>query len=113
MARDGLKLVGKDLDGYRRTLFGAGADVREGKSGISREDAVRVLEKERGRLPLAVVLRCRVRYFSDGIVLGSTSFVEEHLSQEDGIRAKGARELRGADWGDLAVGTGLRNRLFS
>ena len=34
----------------------------------------------KGRLPLATVLRCRVRYFSDGAVLGSRAFVEKQLA---------------------------------
>ena len=78
-----------------------------------REDAVRVLESEKGKLPLAVVLKCRVRYFRDGMIIGSQSFVEEHLAADEvGSRAKKARPMRGANWGGLAIGAGLRSRLF-
>ena len=43
------------------------------------EEWLRVLE-EGGELPVAAALRCRVRYFADGAVLGSKEFVREHLS---------------------------------
>jgi hypothetical protein len=33
-----------------------------------------------GRLPLADVLRCRIRFFTEGAVLGSKAFVESHLA---------------------------------
>jgi putative transposase len=36
--------------------------------------------KTKGELPLTAVLRCRVRYFSDGAVLGSRAFVQKHLN---------------------------------
>ncbi|MGE9291504.1 MAG: transposase, partial [Puniceicoccales bacterium] len=113
LARAGLAVVGKDLEGYRQTLYGSGAAERLGKVSISRKEALRVLEKEKGRLPLWVLLRCRIRYFSDGRVLGSDEFVREYLKAEPpGIREKVPHAMRGADWKGLAVGTGLRKGLF-
>jgi REP element-mobilizing transposase RayT len=114
LAREGLSGIDHDLAGYRQTLYGAGAGSKEEKTSISREEAVRVLEKEKGKLPLATVLRCRVRYFTDGMVLGSPEFVEEQSNGLDcgGKRARRPHAMRGADWGGLAVGTGLRARLF-
>ncbi|MBC2601935.1 transposase [Puniceicoccus vermicola] len=114
MARVGLSVVDKDLAVYRQTLYGAGAGEKDEKKSISREEAVRVLEEEKGKLPLSVVLRCRVRYFTDGMVLGSAAFVEEHVQTESsgGKRPKRAHAMSGADWGGLAVGTGLRKGLF-
>ena len=50
------------------TLFGTGSGAREGDRRIPREEAVRVIEKEWGKLPLAALLRCRVRYFTDGLI---------------------------------------------
>ena len=63
---------------YRHWLFGTATEARE--SGASIDAAL--LEKviaEGGRLPLSTVLRCRIRYFTDGAVLGSKAFVESHL----------------------------------
>ncbi|HTZ20184.1 MAG TPA: transposase [Opitutaceae bacterium] len=63
---------------YRHWLFGTATEARESGAAI---DAA-ILEKvitEGGKLPLSTVLRCRIRYFTDGAVLGSTAFVEAHL----------------------------------
>tara|TARA_R100000027_G_scaffold67681_2_gene67713 strand:- start:11369 stop:12247 length:879 start_codon:yes stop_codon:yes gene_type:complete len=113
LARDGLAAVDRDLAGYRQTLYGSGSAEKLEKRSISREEALRVLEKEKGKLPLAVVLRCRVRYFSDGMILGSEEFVRECLGESPpGKRERLAHVMRGADWKGLRVGTGLRKGLF-
>jgi hypothetical protein len=56
-------------------------------------------EDEGGDLPYAKALRCRIRYFTDGVVIGSRSFVNEAFEQgreRFGPRRKdGARRLRG------------------
>ena len=101
---------------YRQGLFGAGTATREDKHAITYEDFQRVL-REGGKLPLADVLRCRVRYFSDGAVLGSQAFVATHLAryrQRTGRRERAApRQLPPVtDWGDLATLRGLRRNAF-
>jgi len=63
--------------GYRQILFGTGVDSPDRGRAIRREEFRKVL-KEGGRLPLTVVLRCRVRYFTDGGILGSKAFVARH-----------------------------------
>jgi putative transposase len=59
---------------YRRLLFGVGAAARSEHAAISLEDYQRV-QSEGGQLPLPTLLRCRVRYFSDGAVLGSRTYI--------------------------------------
>ncbi|MET3872845.1 hypothetical protein J3R74_002715 [Puniceicoccus vermicola] len=116
LARSGLSLVDKDLAGYRQTLYGAGSGEKSEKHSITREEAVRVLTKEKGKLPLSVVLRCRVRYFTDGKILGSPEFVEARSqSDPEGNKVLPRRPypMKGADWGNLSVGNGLRKKLFS
>jgi len=66
------------LQTYRQMLFGKGGVSVDGKTAVPRELAVKVLEKESGRLPAASLLRCRVRYFSEGAILGSAEFVRSH-----------------------------------
>ena len=39
----------------------------------------------RGRLPLNEILRCRVRYFTDGVILGSRVFVEDQFRKHRGL----------------------------
>ncbi|MCC7373636.1 MAG: hypothetical protein IT581_03200, partial [Verrucomicrobiales bacterium] len=72
-----------------------------------------------GRLPLGAYLRCRVRYFMDGAVLGGKEFVEKmfqfHRSRFGSKRQNGARRLRGVE--DLKEGRlfclrDLRIKLF-
>jgi len=104
-ARDGLRLLDRDLAGYRETLFGAGSAVKEGKESISRAEALAVL-KAKGKLPLRVLLRCRVRYLTEGKVLGSPEFVAEQLAREKAVRKKPGlpKPMTGADWDGLTVG---------
>lgn len=91
---------------YRVLLFTTGSEEREKGGFISQEDLQKVLQ-EGGKLALATVLRCRVRYFSRGAVLGSTAFVEkqlERLRQRMPCPRTRCRPLPGVtDWGELAV----------
>ena len=105
------------LSQYRMMLFGKGTGVVAGKDGIDRKAAVRVLEVEHGELSQVAVLRCRVRYFTDGAILGSREFVLSHL--EDWQRAGKFKlppkvlNMKGSDWGGLAVIHRLRRSVFS
>ena len=70
-----------------------------------------------GRLSLAEALRCRVRYFTDGVVLGSQGFVDEFFegqrAQFGGSRNSGGRRMKGADWGGLRVLRDLKDRVIA
>ena len=103
---------------YRVLLFGRGealaggtrsdGETVEAKPGFSRQQIEEEIKK-RGRLPAWKVLRCRVRYFSDGAVLGSRTFVDGFFQRNRsrfGVNRKsGARRLR------MAIGevTSLRD----
>ena len=80
--------VGRDGREIQKTL----------RKGISKEAAQREQEKE-GEIPFGKMLRCRVRYFTDGAVIGSRGFVNEAfaISRErfGSKRKTGARRLRG------------------
>jgi len=39
-----------------------------------------VVDQQNGELSLPERLRCRIRYFTDGVILGSQAFVESHFS---------------------------------
>jgi hypothetical protein len=102
---------------YRSLIFGKGASpwTCRGKL-IDRETAERVLNEEKGELPLSVVMRCRVRYFTDGAVLGSAEFVRRYAKQWQVARGRrhavGVHPARGGPWGDLAVVNALRRAVF-
>ncbi len=99
---------------YREVLFATGVGGREEAAQLPVTELQRVVE-ERGQLPLATVLRCRLRYFIDGAVLGSRAFVELQLAK---CRQKTCRRTHTGprvlpawtEWGDLATLRGLRRR---
>jgi putative transposase len=68
------------------------------RSRIPREKALEVL-RSGGRLSQADYLRCRVRYFTDGAIIGSREFVEgvfqEARDQFSASRKTAARLMRG------------------
>jgi len=118
--RDSWKKVGS---AYRLVLFGVGEERRGVdeagnalRAGFSRKQALKVW-KAGGRLSQADVLRCRVRYFTDGAILGSKSFVEgiftANRERYGSKRKTGARSMRGAEWGSLKVLRDLRKEIVS
>ncbi len=98
---------------YRRFLFERGIKVenRTGNGGFTEEEVRKVVE-ENGKLPLAEALRCRVRYFTDGVVLGSKAFVEEVFERtRDRFgekRKTGARAMKWGEWDGLCTIRDLR-----
>ncbi|MFO8027776.1 MAG: transposase [Opitutales bacterium] len=103
------------LQSHRELIFGKRA-AEAGLAEVSREKALKVLEKESALLPKATVLRCRVRYFTDGAILGSQEFVRGFVGawqMEKGRKyPPRVNPLRGADWQDLAIIQGLRKQVF-
>ncbi len=101
-------------EAYRQMLFSSGAVPRENKVSLSLEQLTEVVAAH-GRLPFSTILRCRLRYFIDGGVLGSQAFVEEHLAtyrRNTGKRSRTApRPLPDlTDWGELATLSGIRQK---
>lgn len=104
---------------YRRLLMGAGMEEREApvhsnpkgkpvkvvtRKGMNRDTAAKELarlskEKERD-LKISKLVRCRIRYFTDGAVIGSKDFVNgifrRHREWFGPKRKDGARRPRGA-----------------
>jgi len=100
------------LDQYRMMLFSDGEEVFTDKpetgevnqrvrKGFKRKQVKKVLGRG-GKLTFGEALRCRVRYFSDGMTVGSREFVDdlfkssrERFSEN---RKTGARPMRGVGW---------------
>ena len=73
---------------YRLYLMERGQAKVRGKTGsLTRELRLETLERE-GHLPLSELLRLRVRYFTDGMVLGSELFVEEVFERNRSVWRK-------------------------
>lgn len=109
--------VRRALAQYRKILFLMGTTTsREVQSRIRQQSVKKVLENN-GELPAPELLRLRVRYFTDGMVLGSKEFVDQvffanrHLFGRK--RKTGARKLRGLLGEEFAVIRDLRRDVFS
>jgi putative transposase len=114
-ARNGLRAIirGRSWSdshaAYRQTLFGSGAAPRTNAPAFSRAALEEVLAQG-GQLPLATVLRCRWRYFSDGAILGSEAFVTRQRSRwATAFSTDPPPPLPGlADWSGLCTAHRLR-----
>ncbi len=105
-------------DHYRMMLFADGEEVfidechlnKKGpaagshshvRKGFKRKDVEKVLAKG-GKLSVGEALRCKVRYFSDGMTFGSRDFVNnvfKDARERFGEKRKsGARPLKGVGW---------------
>lgn len=91
---------------YRKWLYLQGeehpmgiASCKAHRRGFSRNEVNAVLEQD-GQLSKSQLLRCRVRYFSDGVVLGSKTFANNLFERNRdwfGTKRKhGARPIRQA-----------------
>jgi REP element-mobilizing transposase RayT len=96
---------------YRKLLYGAGEKERRDqetgkiiKHGLDRKSVKKVL-KAGGKLTAPQYLRCRARYFSDGFVIGTRTFVNHYFDRNRGLfgpkRKDGARKIRGANLPDF------------
>ena len=109
IAREGLVRVMQSPDGkmanwerlekhYRHLLYQRGVkDPERARGGIDAERVKEVLSNG-GQLSMREALHCRVRYFSDGMILGSRVFVNEtfhrYRSNFGVKRQTGARSMR-------------------
>ena len=111
----GAKRSGLALQAHRMLIFGKHASGA-GLSYLTRKRALKVLDREDGQLPKTAILRCRVRYFTDGAILGSAEFVRGFVDVwqvESGRKhPPKVNAMRGSDWGDLAVIRSLRRQVF-
>jgi len=126
-ARGGLQAIWADelggegtpgaLKCHRMLVFAQGSSpwTQHGKR-IAEAKALKVLNEQHGTLPKAAVLRCRVRYFTDGAILGSEDFVRGLAgwwqSKRKRIHPPAIRPMKGADWGGMAVVVPLRRQIF-
>ena len=130
LAREGLMAVMKEGDTedwasasarYRQLLYVSGeaqgiqAKGQPVKKGFSAEAVDAVIEKK-GKLPLNEILRSRIRYFTDGAIIGSRVFVEDafgrHRAHFSAKRETGAKPMRGGAFEDMCTARQLRVDLF-
>jgi putative transposase len=64
----------------RKYLFAHGSlQTKTKQPAFDLATAQTVVDEQNGQLSLPERLRCRIRYFTDGVILGSQSFVESHF----------------------------------
>ncbi len=97
---------------YRILLMKRGFVHVSGKKGVVNRGILLETLKKNGSLPRSEILRLRVRYFTDGLVLGSKLFVEEIFEQYRSHfgekRKSGARPPNGIAGGNFHVIRNLR-----
>ena len=93
------------------------SDVK-GRLGFTAEQVEQEIARN-GKLSQGEVLLHRIRYFTDGAIIGSASFVDDiferhrhKLASPKSQRSTGARKMRGADWGNLACLRDLRVKVI-
>jgi putative transposase len=64
---------------YRRLLYSSG-EATSVRKGFTREETTAV-EAQEGQLPAGVALRRRIRYLSEGVILGSRGFIDSWLDR--------------------------------
>ena len=112
MAMEGAaKNWGEAAPVYRRLIFATGVET-ESRHGISREKVAEVLA-EGGELTMFDLLHCKVRYFSDGVAIGSRAFLDEVFAGNRSLfgkrRSNGPRPMKGgAAWAGLMTLRALR-----
>lgn len=107
---------------YRVLLYGHGEarlddakSGRPGRVGMSRAEVVKVIESG-GELEVSEILRCKVRYLTDGMALGSGDFLqevfEENRSRFSDARKTAGRAMKGSSWNGMQILRGLRSKVF-
>ncbi len=99
-------------EAYRCLVFSNGIQIKDAQNenvvrqGVTAEAARKTLS-EKGKLSAAELVRLRVRYFTDGVILGSQEFVEsiftENRDQFSPTRQSGARKIAETSAGMYAL----------
>jgi REP element-mobilizing transposase RayT len=108
------------LQSYRLILFGKGYEskgtISSDTGRISAEKLEQII-KTGGNIPSCELLRYRIRYFSDGLVLGSQSYVESvfqtHRSSFGKNRPVAGTSLSSGTWGSLCTLRNLKLKVYT
>lgn len=102
---------------YRQLLYitGEARGVNESgqpiRPGFSPKEVQAVLANG-GVLPLGALLHCKVRYFTNGAILGCRRYVNEKINHHRSFfgknRKTGATPMKGGDWNELHTARRLR-----
>jgi hypothetical protein len=101
---------GEALARYRRYLY------LEGNYRFPPDQVGEVIRR-RGKLTPHELVRCHVRYFNDGLVIGSRKFVDDFYASRKHLfgpnRKSGARNLQGQPWNGVCAVRDLKKAAIS
>ena len=107
------------MAGYRLCLFGKGAKPKgeqDKDRGVIPEEKLDEVIRSGGKVEMSELLRRRVRYFTDGMAIGSRLFLkgmyEDHRDCFPESRKARFAKMKGSDWGGLQVVRDLKVNLF-
>ena len=108
------------LKSYQIILYGKGYSGKAGgalSSGSIRAERLEAILKAGGHISPHELLRMRVRYFTDGMVLGSKAFIEFVFLEHRGLfgvrRLSAGTALSGGAWGDLHTMRNLKKSVYT
>jgi hypothetical protein len=108
------------IQSYRLILFGKGYATKGTPlkdKGRLTEKQVSKIEQRSGAVTFQELLRARIRYFSDGMALGSERFIENQFNQNRQLfgqkRPKGGHKINGSFWEGLHVIRNLKRNVYS
>jgi REP element-mobilizing transposase RayT len=102
---------------YRCWLYEEGAAVLDEhgkviKRGFAPDTADAVINRQQGQLARRVLVRARLRHFTEGVAIGSREFIEELFQARRTAfsprRVDGSRKMKGVRWGGLRSMRDLR-----
>jgi len=102
---------------YRCWLYDEGKVVLDDdgqviRRGFAAETAEMVINRQQGAIARPVLVKMRLRHFSEGVAIGSKAFLElVFQARRDAFPARrvdGARKIQGVRWGGLMAMRDLR-----
>jgi len=102
---------------YRCWLYEEGAVVLDDdgkviKRGFAAETADMIINRQQGAIARPVLVKMRLRHFTEGLAIGSKAFVESVFEARRDVfsvrRIDGARKMQGVRWGGLMALRDLR-----
>jgi REP element-mobilizing transposase RayT len=97
------------LEWYRGWIYGRGLErgLNEDNTPMKSGFKLKKVEEEQRRLPAADTLSQRVRYFTDGLAVGTKEMLERVFEGQRAYfgpkRKNGAKKMRQGEWGGLSA----------
>jgi REP element-mobilizing transposase RayT len=102
---------------YRCWLYEEGQEVRSDdgqviRRGFSPQTSEMVINRQQGAIARSVLVKARVRHFTEGMAIGGKAFLEAIFQARRNVfppdRIDGARKIQGVRWGGLMTMRDLR-----